>query len=472
MKRQHSYESLIAQKLNRLPAPQVAGLWDGMEAILNKEMPQQPEKKRRPAAWWFSANGLLTATLAVAVVSGAYTLSQHLAEKIIVTDTAALNNNASNAPSLSLSKPAATSQSLPEEANAEPTNAETTKNVEARSDETQQNTRSVGSIVAIRQNSIPFFKANGGNGSKTSLPDPPDVNHTTDTAYEKSKNEEAKLLFNQWLTKAARINKAAFSVLNSKDIKPLTAEEVKQKLSLKKRGPIQLDKGLTIGLALNYPVAIGGQQKSGLDKQGNKNQWQDYVPSVYAQLHFSKKFYAQAEWSPVAAQYTPALTMYDKVEQSNPDEKEEKRVQLNKLYYASFPLSLHYNLPWKGLSVGTGVQYSLLKKIILKDQEYYHVIGPGYWNTEVRKDEAVAKDPSATQHNGDLMSDVAGTFRRQDWRLLADVGYNRKSLTAGLRFTKGLQPYVNSNFTNLPAKDRNEGVQVYLRYNVFDGRKK
>jgi hypothetical protein len=68
MKRNYTYEQLIGRKLNGLTAPDVAGLWDNMEAILDREMPQQKEKKR-PAAWWFNANLLVAAGLLVAVGS-------------------------------------------------------------------------------------------------------------------------------------------------------------------------------------------------------------------------------------------------------------------------------------------------------------------------------------------------------------------------------------------------------------------
>jgi hypothetical protein len=68
MNRQHTYEQIIGRKLNRLTPPDVAGLWDIMESILDREMPQQKEKKR-PAAWWFNANLLAAAGLLVAVGS-------------------------------------------------------------------------------------------------------------------------------------------------------------------------------------------------------------------------------------------------------------------------------------------------------------------------------------------------------------------------------------------------------------------
>jgi hypothetical protein len=45
MKRQHLYEKKIGQKLNGMATPDVAGLWDQMEAILDREMPHQEKEK-------------------------------------------------------------------------------------------------------------------------------------------------------------------------------------------------------------------------------------------------------------------------------------------------------------------------------------------------------------------------------------------------------------------------------------------
>lgn len=458
MKRQHTYESLIAQKLNRATAPNIERLWSGMETILNKEMPQRPEKKRRFGPWWFSANVLFAAGL-TATLGSAYTWTRLRTTEL----TSSISSPAqSNAVSSVSSKTQVTVQSF----------AEPTANAAIENKAVLTENKDAENFNSIKQNNRKAENTFGYRNKAAGLPAPPQVDRATENAYTDSNGEVIGPADNKQLAEVDRLVANSTPALKL-PANPLTTADAKQKIGLKRRLPIHVDKGLSLGLVLSHPVAVGSQQKADLDMQGRKNQWQDYIPSVYAQYHFSKKLYAQVEWSPVAAQYTPNFVLYDKVEQSNPDEKEESRVKLDKLFYTNFPLSLHYNLPWKGLTVGTGVQYSLLKKILLRDQQYYHLIGPGYWNTEERKNATVAKDPANDGHAAsNTLDEVAGAFRRSDWRLLADVGYNRKGLTAGLRFTKGLQPYINSNFTNLPVKDRNEALQVYLRYSIFDGRKK
>jgi hypothetical protein len=193
-------------------------------------------------------------------------------------------------------------------------------------------------------------------------------------------------------------------------------------VAAKKKTTVFSDRGFAAGLSVSLPVALGSQQEIGLDMQGRKAQWQDLAPAVYAQYHLSKKFYLQAEWQPVAAQYTPGFTLYDRTDVLNPDEKSQKVVKLNKLFYSNVPVSFHYNTPVKNLTVGLGVQYSKLKKVVLQDQEYYHLIGAGdVFNVDEQKNEVVVKDPEAVHghSSGDVVDSVARSFQP---RRLAPAG--------------------------------------------------
>ena len=64
MYKHHSYNNLVEKKLTQLPAPDAEGLWSGMEAILDKQLPQ---KKRRPCllGWLFAHKAWLVASLFV-----------------------------------------------------------------------------------------------------------------------------------------------------------------------------------------------------------------------------------------------------------------------------------------------------------------------------------------------------------------------------------------------------------------------
>jgi hypothetical protein len=64
MYKHHSYNNLVEKKLTQLPAPDAEGLWSGMEAILDKQLPQ---KKRKPRliGWLFAHKAWVLATLFV-----------------------------------------------------------------------------------------------------------------------------------------------------------------------------------------------------------------------------------------------------------------------------------------------------------------------------------------------------------------------------------------------------------------------
>lgn len=483
MKQQQTYESNIGEKLNGLaPAPDVAALWSSMEAILDKEMPTE-EKKKRICAWWFSPALLVTAVL-LAAVGAVYAVNHKQATRASVGSSVTKESTtpapapATKAISSEATKPAA-NEPLPNRKQAQTKTAApvvkatkkrvATKTSNASPAKPQQDKTDANKTI---------IKEEGQKKEPDTKKAPAEKEHTVANpvivAFHQSSADPslATALLSLASTETGKEAGPVPAFLLNQNALP--AQSTTAKTKKQKRTVVLTDKGISFGIALNYPVAIGSQRKNDLDMNAKKNSWQDYLPSAYAQLHLNKKFYLQAEWTPLAAQYTPNTVLYHQLDQPNPDEKEEKIVKLNKLFYTNLPFSVHYNTPFKNISVGLGVQYSVLKKIILQDQEYYHLIGAGGWTVMERKNEADAKDPAAVRnHNSsDVVDNVAAAVKKEDWRLLADAGYNYKGLSLGLRYTSGLFNAINSNFTNLPVKVCNESMQVYLHVNLFDTRKK
>ena len=448
MKRQPTYEQLMGQKLNSLPPPDITGLWGNMEVILDREMPQQ--KKKRFGTWWFSANMLIAAGL-FASVGTVYTLCR-VAGKVPVT---AMVNEVSSP-----------------EATATPSIGASASTVQQTRSTRQRFSPGLPSTVALTE--PPMLLAAAGQPEKEGT-DAIELNTTAGSDCRPHPPVEAEG------TAASVAEEVLECILTEKlPVRSLFKQQpapvpfaTKMVITKQKKEEAYSDKGLAAGFSLNLPVALGQQQKLALGHAGKKNAWQDYVPSVYAQLHLNRAFYLQAEWQPVMAQYTPNVTLYNRIDELNPDEKMQKAVKLNKLFYTSLPVSFHYNTPVKNLTLGVGTQYSRLKTIILQDQEYYHLIGnSGVFDVTELKNEVVPKNPEAVRgHNtGDVADSLGRSFKRHEWRLLADVGYHFKGFNLGVRYTQGLTNYVN--FTSLPVRDRNERLQLYLRLDVFDSRKK
>jgi hypothetical protein len=95
MERQHDYEKIISRKLNGLTAPDVAGLWEQMKFILDREMPQPAAAKNQGGARWPNPNLLVTAGLLLSV-GGTNNLCQAPGElpglNAVITGLAERNN--------------------------------------------------------------------------------------------------------------------------------------------------------------------------------------------------------------------------------------------------------------------------------------------------------------------------------------------------------------------------------------------
>ncbi len=477
MKRQHTYERIIGEKLNGLTPPNVAGLWENMEAILDREMPRQEEKKR-PLAWWLNANLLVAAGLFVAVGS-VYTFcrvagKQPVPATVVATTNAAAGANkatgseqAGSGNVAAAGKPASPVEAMPAPAVAAP---EATGRMAFQL--TVSTTGFTTAPAAVSKVSLAGLEAQ---------PVQPEVMEemapvgtvAASTRAETAGAAQAEVVATiaEPLKEASKEQAVAPAFFHRQPVNTKTTITIAPKT----KTTVFSDRGFSAGLAALLPVAMGPQQKLALDMHGRKNNWQDLMPAVYAQYHLSKKFYLQAEWQPVAAQYTPNFTLYDRTDVLNPDEKQQKIVKLNKLFYTNIPVSFHYNTPVKNLTVGIGAQYSKLKRVVLQDQEYYYLIGAGgvFDKTEL-KNEVVVKDPEAVRGHttGDVVDSVASAIRREDWRLTADVAYRYKTLQLGVRYSNGINHYINTNFTNLRVKDRHQSLQFYLRVNLFDSRKK
>jgi hypothetical protein len=65
-------------------------------------------------------------------------------------------------------------------------------------------------------------------------------------------------------------------------------------------------------------------------------------------------------------------------------------------------------------------------------------------------------------------------FRSIDLRYLIDLNYTWKRYTLGTRYTAGINDYISTRAQGhmLEVKDKNKAIQVYVRMNVLDLRKK
>ena len=117
---------------------------------------------------------------------------------------------------------------------------------------------------------------------------------------------------------------------------------------------------------------------STVNVNGKRNTLIDFLPSVYVQYHFTKKWYVETEFQFSSPQYTSNHKLASAYKEIDPGKKEENAVWLNKLYYLNIPVSIHFTaLP--NLTIGTGIQYSHLRRSIFTDEVALWENGANGW---------------------------------------------------------------------------------------------
>lgn len=259
---------------------------------------------------------------------------------------------------------------------------------------------------------------------------------------------------------------------------------------------LQKKTGWVLGAAINYNAPMSNQEISTLNINGKKNTLVDFIPSVFAQYHFNNKWYAETGFQHSSPQYTPDLKLYSSCVDVDIGKRKERAVWLNKLYYMNIPLSVHFK-PINGVSIGTGIQYSHLRRSILMDEHAgWKETTSGEWTktysttTVNSTKKAVARTdnssyPSTGAAGGwgtpsasatpasDGIEVMSKQFKSTDWRYLLDLNYTWKRYTVGTRYTAGINDYINTEADGniLLVKDKNKAVQLYVRMNVLDLRK-
>ncbi len=218
------------------------------------------------------------------------------------------------------------------------------------------------------------------------------------------------------------------------------------------------------GIALNSGVTLNAQNRYNYNMNAKSNTLSDYVPSVYLQFHLNDYVYAQTEINFVSPQYTPQLLVY---QQNNlaaqPGTSVQKSIYVEKLYYFSLPVSLHYS-PVNNLYFSAGLQFSSFQSGLASIQEKQYV-------TQAGLDHPSAISNTILKFKDDS---IAATIAPNEWRWQAGAEYYWNHFTVGLRYNQAFKQAmnVNVNSTLPPTVMRNQSLLFFMRYNLFESRKK
>lgn len=226
------------------------------------------------------------------------------------------------------------------------------------------------------------------------------------------------------------------------------------------------NKNLAIGLSLPLAFPLSDQKAFAYNINAGANTALDYLPVPHLQYHINQKSYIQAEIQFASPQFIhPALLYESKYERVGAQNYRfmTNSVYAKKLYYFNLPIGVHYS-PFKNFYLGSGVQFSsLMSGVALYEQRGY-----SSWNP-------AASDSLFSQSIQKFRNDtVSNRLNSNEFRVMLDANYYWERFTVGLRYNQALSNYVSLRVNNLSPliTDKNKSMQFYLRYNLWEDKKR
>jgi hypothetical protein len=236
----------------------------------------------------------------------------------------------------------------------------------------------------------------------------------------------------------------------------------------KKKPGKKRDDGFMVGIGLNQFFTIGGQQASSWNSGGITGTLSDYIPVPMIRYYFNSRLYVQLEAQINTPQYTKKNLVINEtgVDSTGPTTSTQSSVSINKLFYFNVPLSVHYTV-FDHLDLGAGLQFSRLTNGIGVFSDDIYSNPP---NGPARTTVPAQTQTQTKSFKGD------STYREiktDEFRFLLDGSYTYQRFILGLRYNQVLSQFINVRLsTGQITQARNSSLQLYLRYILWDGRKK
>ncbi len=215
------------------------------------------------------------------------------------------------------------------------------------------------------------------------------------------------------------------------------------------------------GIGLNQFFPIGGQTASNYNSSGISGTLSDYIPIPMVRYYFSKKLFVQLEAQFNTPQYTKSnLTVANTIPDTGTVTVRTVTsvVSLKKLFYFNLPLSVHYNFS-DHFAFGAGLQFSRLTNAVGFFDN--NVLTPG------------GPDSASTETKSFKGDSIYQRIKTDEFRFLVDFGYTWEHFIVGLRYNQALTKFVDIQIKpGQITQGRNSSLQLYLRYILWDGRKK
>lgn len=223
------------------------------------------------------------------------------------------------------------------------------------------------------------------------------------------------------------------------------------------------DKTFAFGLSLPLAFPLGDQEALGYNSRGGVNTISDYIPSPHFQYHFNNKTYVQAGLQFSSPQFIRPILLYEREWRPQPNVMQYNSIYARKLYYFNLPVSV-YHSPLRNFYIGAGLQFSSMMSGVAQFQQikrFNPIVGPA--------------QEYITNYYGKFKNDsLSNRFNSNEVRLLLEVNYYWNRFTVGLMYNQAFNNYVS--FQVNPGTpyifDKNKSLQFYLRYNIWEDRKR
>jgi hypothetical protein len=223
------------------------------------------------------------------------------------------------------------------------------------------------------------------------------------------------------------------------------------------------DHMFAFGLSLPLAFPLGDQEALGYNSRGGANTISDYIPSPHFQYHFNNRTYIQAGLQFASPQFIRPILLYEHERMTGPNVMTYNSIYARKLYYFNIPVSV-YHSPLRNFYMGAGLVFSSMVSGVAQFQQIKRFYTP------IGSDEYIISN-YYTKFKNDSLSN---RFNKNELRLLLDINYYWNRFTVGLQYNQAFNNYVSYQVN--PGTpyifDKNKSLQFYLRYNIWEDKKR
>jgi hypothetical protein len=240
------------------------------------------------------------------------------------------------------------------------------------------------------------------------------------------------------------------------------ADSANKKDSIQKKIPEKKKFYFSAGIGLQQQIPVAGQKSNPYNIYGRKGSLGDYIPFLYVRLHRQEKWFIDGGFRYGAPQSvkevsynTNSSIQIDSLQGQVTVTTTTSTSSLKKTFYHQVPFSFNYMIR-PNLSLGAGLVYSRFYGAVSEEE------------VRIKRNQV---DSLASKKIVQVPSNTDSFFTKSQIQLILQTEYHWKRFGLGLRYTKGLQPFLRYISSNGQQKEeRNQSLQVYLRFRIWKGK--